>query len=208
MNTEDIPQRFPSPWQPEQDRLRLAVFGKSQEELGELVTIIGRCIIQGVEGKHPETGKPNKQAIAEEIGDVLSKIQNLINVLDLDSIAIASRADKKFRFLAGWLQTLAADHDGWYHTDRYNIPREVKDGDVTVDLWVQPDSALDDISRGTIYREMKYVPTDLADKAHAAAFTRNWIDQWGKPIDGLRRVTHWRYATNEDAGITTPVLGG
>lgn len=74
MNTADH-LRDASPWRAESDPVKLAVLGKLAEELGELQAAVARCIIQGADGSHPVTGKPNLDWLFEEIADA----QNMIN---------------------------------------------------------------------------------------------------------------------------------
>jgi hypothetical protein len=54
------------------DLIGLAILGKLAEELGELQSAVARCIIQGVDEVHPETGKSNRQWIEEEFADVVA----------------------------------------------------------------------------------------------------------------------------------------
>lgn len=62
--------RDASPWRAEPDPVKLAILGKFAEELGELTAAVARCIIQGVDGVHPVTGKPNIDWLFEEMVDV------------------------------------------------------------------------------------------------------------------------------------------
>lgn len=59
--------RDASPWRAEPNPVFLAILGKLGEELGELQAAVSRCIIQGVDGAHPVTEKPNKDWLEEEM---------------------------------------------------------------------------------------------------------------------------------------------
>lgn len=73
--------RDASPWRAEPDPIKLAILGKLAEELGELQAAVARCIIQGVDGVHPVTGKPNIDWLREEKVDVENMILHLDNIL-------------------------------------------------------------------------------------------------------------------------------
>lgn len=75
--------KAPSDWQPDNNKLNLAVFGKLQEELGELQSAIARCVIQGIGESHPVTGKYNREWLEEEIADVRAMLQLLTEHFDL-----------------------------------------------------------------------------------------------------------------------------
>ena len=55
---------------PEPDLLTHQALGKLAEEVNELGSIIARCLIQGLNESEPETGKPNREKLAEEMADV------------------------------------------------------------------------------------------------------------------------------------------
>jgi hypothetical protein len=57
-------------WLPEQDRIRLAVYGKLQEELGELQSRLSRCLIHGLDERDPASGLTNREELEREVADV------------------------------------------------------------------------------------------------------------------------------------------
>ena len=61
-------------WKPEPDLLTHQALGKVAEELGELGAIVARCLVQGIEAADPKTGKPNRQALVEEISDLTAAL--------------------------------------------------------------------------------------------------------------------------------------
>lgn len=104
MKTEDIGR--PSKWVPIDDKVHLAALGKLSEEAGELVSIISRCIIQGIDECDPETGKLNRVALGEEIADVRALTGLVINELALPGHAIVVRSDRKYKMKLDWLEML------------------------------------------------------------------------------------------------------
>jgi NTP pyrophosphatase (non-canonical NTP hydrolase) len=71
-NADDL--RDASPWNPMTDPTDLKVMGKLLEELGELTSAVSRCVIQGIDEVEPETLKPNRRWLEDEIADVLATI--------------------------------------------------------------------------------------------------------------------------------------
>lgn len=91
-----------SPWRPTTNLMDLAHLGKLAEELGECSAAVARCTIQGIEEAEPVTGKPNRQWLEEEIGDVLAGIELAIRNFDLNRAAILARRAKKINYLTDW----------------------------------------------------------------------------------------------------------
>lgn len=91
-----------NPWHPITNPVTLKHTGKLQEELGELISAISRCVIQGVDEADPVTGRVNRQWLQEEIADVLCGIELLTEHLGLDERAISKRSDAKQAKLRTW----------------------------------------------------------------------------------------------------------
>lgn len=91
-----------NPWEPISDRTELKILGKFGEELGECNAAVSRCIIQGVDARHPMTGKKNREWLAEEIADVLANIEVVVQRYNLDCEFMQSRADQKLSVLREW----------------------------------------------------------------------------------------------------------
>jgi len=68
-----------SPWMPETDPIRLAIYGKMIEELGELTSRAARSIIQGPLEIDPSTGRTNEEEMLREIADVHACINTYLN---------------------------------------------------------------------------------------------------------------------------------
>jgi len=89
-----------SPWQPEQNRLRLAVLGKLIEELNELSARAARCILQGIDEIDPDSGRSNRQEMRREVADVGSC---LIVLEDIEGIGLdAERCEAKLQGYRYW----------------------------------------------------------------------------------------------------------
>lgn len=89
-------------WQPEQDALNLAVLGKALEEMGEASAMLGRCVIQGIEEAEPVTGKPNREALENELADVAATTAMLIDHFGLDADRMGARVEAKIAHLRRW----------------------------------------------------------------------------------------------------------
>jgi NTP pyrophosphatase (non-canonical NTP hydrolase) len=91
-----------NPWKPVTDELQLKLLGKLLEELGEAVSAVSRCIIQGVDESHPVTKKHNKEWLTEEIADVFASAEHTIAKLKLDRNLINKRFYEKSVHLEKW----------------------------------------------------------------------------------------------------------
>lgn len=98
-----------SPWQPTRSAIDLKHLGKLNEELGELVAAVSRCIIQGIDECHPVTRKSNREWLENEIADVYAGIELAIGHFKLDRWEIGARMNRKMIHLAGWHNALAED---------------------------------------------------------------------------------------------------
>lgn len=112
MDTKDIPTTPVSDWQPITDIVLLAALGKMIEELGELVNIAGRMIIQGVDGVDPASGKINIDKMADEIADAAATSHLVVELLKLDVNAMKVRSIRKIEYKRPWLENLARQRDG------------------------------------------------------------------------------------------------
>jgi NTP pyrophosphatase (non-canonical NTP hydrolase) len=108
-----------SKWTPTTDLLTLRRLGKTTEECGELVAMLGRSICQGLDGVDPKTGEVNIDALAKESADVIAQIKCNIAAFTLDADAINARVDHKIGLMSEWealfqpvAATLSATGDG------------------------------------------------------------------------------------------------
>lgn len=90
------------PWHPMANPVDLKYIGKLAEESGELSQAIGRCIIQGVDGHEPDSKKPNRRWLEEEIADVVANAKLCIDHFELDEDFINERAEQKKERLRIW----------------------------------------------------------------------------------------------------------
>lgn len=96
------------PWNPETDRVRLALLGKLLEELGEATQIAARCIIQGIDGIDPDDCTINRIVLEAELADVFAAASLVIKAFELTESAIAFRAERKSEHLLLWHEKLRA----------------------------------------------------------------------------------------------------
>jgi hypothetical protein len=95
-----------APWQPITNPKELKYIGKLGEEVCECGSALFRCVIQGIDEVEPETLKPNRQWLEEEIGDVLAGIKLAREYFNLDWDKIQARRDKKVELLHAWHDAL------------------------------------------------------------------------------------------------------
>ena len=98
-----------SRWIPISDPKTVAVIGKLQEELGELIVALSRTLIQGgLDKTEPTTSKTNKAWVQEEVADVHAMLALLVDHCDLDAKFIARRAEMKLHYKKHWLRMIDA----------------------------------------------------------------------------------------------------
>lgn len=98
----------PQPWQPVTNALDVAILGKAIEEAGELVAILGRCLIQGMDGVDPTSGKSNRLALQEELADNMAQRYFLEERYNLDQAEMSRRWSAKIAFLKLWHRKISA----------------------------------------------------------------------------------------------------
>lgn len=91
-----------APWHPITDKVDLKHLGKLGEEAGELVSAVCRCTIQGIDEVHPETRKPNREWLEDEIADVLAGCYLTIENFNLDQDRMDKRILHKMDRLRSW----------------------------------------------------------------------------------------------------------
>ncbi|MBB4277061.1 hypothetical protein [Rhizobium mongolense] len=108
-------------WKPEPDVLIHQALGKACEEANELSGILARCLIQGLNSSEPVTGKPNRQALSDEIADLDAAVQWLRELIgdEYDE----ARADRKLSGFRRWQRMLEEDmRDLPYQCDACSTP--------------------------------------------------------------------------------------
>lgn len=89
-------------WTPTTDLMTLRRLGKSCEELGELVAVLGRSICQGLDGIDPASGESNIDRITKESADVMAQIECNARAFNLDTEAMNARQAHKVSLMAEW----------------------------------------------------------------------------------------------------------
>ena len=92
----------PSKWIPMTNLVDLAHLGKLGEECGELIAIVSRCIIQGIDECDPETGVPNRVSLMKEIADVKAMSELAEERFNLDKVEIEARKERKKAMKRDW----------------------------------------------------------------------------------------------------------
>lgn len=91
-----------SKWIPETDLLALRRLGKSVEELGELIAVLGRSICQGIDGIDPSTGESNIDRMTKESADVMAQLLCNFQAFGLNRMLIDQRIADKSEKMAEW----------------------------------------------------------------------------------------------------------
>jgi hypothetical protein len=94
-------------WKPEPNLITHQALGKLLEELGELSSIVARCLIQGITESEPVTGATNYSQLQKEMSDVAAAIDWLKEVsgVSIDTDRMYSKLDGYRR----WQKMLEAD---------------------------------------------------------------------------------------------------
>jgi len=83
--------------------------GKTLEELGELVAVLGRLQIQGIDEIDPSSGKTNRQRLHEETADVLAQLYCNLAAFDMPNDLIEHRTETKVHQMGEWEAHYAPD---------------------------------------------------------------------------------------------------
>jgi hypothetical protein len=94
----------PSDWQTDRNPVNIAVLGKWMEELAELQQAIARCMIQGIDEKHPVTGKSNREWLQEEMADAAA--MELLARRHFRLSTDEAREAEKFNHKEAWLKLI------------------------------------------------------------------------------------------------------
>lgn len=90
------------PWVSPTDPHEIRRLGKTVEELGELVAVLGRTLCQGLGGVDPASGETNIHRIEKETADVQAQIGCNVMSFALDQDWMASRTAEKMRQMGEW----------------------------------------------------------------------------------------------------------
>lgn len=96
-----------NPWRPISDPMMQRRLGKTAEELSELLAVIARIGIQGMDEIDPASGKTNRQRFHEETADVIAQINCNFRAFDMSSDEIDERVQMKEAMMTEWEEILA-----------------------------------------------------------------------------------------------------
>lgn len=96
------PQGQMNPWMPIADPMMQRRLGKTAEELSELLGVIARIGIQGIDEIDPASGKTNRQRFHEETADVIAQINCNFRAFDMPADDIDERVQMKEAQMAEW----------------------------------------------------------------------------------------------------------
>ena len=82
-------------WHVATNKMEQRRLGKTTEELGELLGVIGRIGIQGIDEIDPSSGQTNRARLQDEIADTMAQLRLLHIFYTLDTNYIGKRIDKK-----------------------------------------------------------------------------------------------------------------
>lgn len=102
-----------SDWMPITDPIQLAVIGKLGEEVCELGARLFRTVIQGLDGKDPDSERTNRAEISREIADVIACLQTVQRELDIgyDDARVTGKRNGYQRWL-GMIRAILGKADG------------------------------------------------------------------------------------------------
>ncbi len=98
-----------NPWRVERRAKVLRRVGKTGEEAAELIKILFRIVIQGLEGVDPATGKTNVDAMEEELADAYLQIDLCIEQFGLDPKRVVDRMERKRAQMKEWEELVKDD---------------------------------------------------------------------------------------------------
>lgn len=90
------------PWAPDACPKQARRIGKTMEELAELMSVIARINIQGIDAIDPASGKPNRQRLEEESADVMAQLQCNADAFHLRDMLIFERMCRKITEMHQW----------------------------------------------------------------------------------------------------------
>lgn len=181
METNDIPNTEVSDWVPMSNPVHLAVLGKAGEELGELISAKDRCIIQGLDGIDPDSGKVNRDWLTDEVADVAAMLLHIARRFNLDSHAIEERKQRKYVYKGKWFDKLQRDLDrsiADIKTNMFSKCLAIQYSDTTVCsacnlVWDTNDTAPPTCPR---METKKRLMGDLADNSHWAPLSTEPVE--------------------------------
>ncbi len=91
-----------NPWHVTTDPKSLRRLGKTIEEMGELIAVLGRVIIQGIDEVDPSSGDTNRLRLQKESADVSAQLRLNMDAFDQDLDMMFTRSREKERQMGEW----------------------------------------------------------------------------------------------------------
>lgn len=91
-----------NPWKADLTPIESRRLGKTAEELSELLAVIARMTIQGIDEIDPGSGKTNRQRFIDETADVIAQINCNFRAFDMPADEIDERVQHKEALMAEW----------------------------------------------------------------------------------------------------------
>jgi NTP pyrophosphatase (non-canonical NTP hydrolase) len=98
-------------WEPDDNPHQTRRTNKSIEELAELIIVLARINLQGMNGVDPASGKTNRQRLHEETGDVHAQTSCNALAFDMDVEGLGVRVREKVRMMGEWEAHFKASDD-------------------------------------------------------------------------------------------------
>lgn len=180
--------RDANPWRAEPDPVKLAILGKLSEELGELQAAVARCIIQGLDGVHPVTGKPNIDWLCEEKTDVENMLFFLGEELSLflaidgsDDAAMTERRKKKQAHIQQWLDSLAPEFQPFDKNSKeaFVVAELLGSGWAAVHYWWNDEDRLGGLAKSGFWEPWQVADGRFATVEEADAAARDYARSEG-----------------------------
>ena len=102
MSTGNWKNNKMNPWVPTLTPHQVRRVGKTSEELGELIAVLGRIQIQGLDEIDPSSGKTNRQRLHEETADVIAQLKCNIEAFNMPMDELVRRAEIKDAQMTEW----------------------------------------------------------------------------------------------------------
>lgn len=98
-----------NPWHVTTNKMEQRRLGKTTEELGELLGVVGRIGIQGIDEIDPSSGQTNRERLHDEIADVYAQLHLLGEFYTLNPGTIFERMLRKIASMREWDRLVAAN---------------------------------------------------------------------------------------------------
>ena len=98
-----------NPWHVTTNKMEQRRLGKTTEELAELLAVVGRIGIQGIDEIDPSSGQTNRERLHDEVADVQAQLVLLKEFYRMNQHQIFERTMKKIASMHEWDRLVAAN---------------------------------------------------------------------------------------------------